>query len=97
MKYEIILYWSEDNHTYIIEVLEQRVVRNAREEIRVQALTHKLTQNRNFPCGNSGTDSIEEYSLSERTTSNRAKRDQFHSSDKLRTRRPGVRIPQGVP
>lgn len=65
MKYEIILYWSEDNHTYIIEVLEQRVVRNAREEIRVQALTHKLTQNRKFFCGNNGEDSTEETPLTE--------------------------------
>jgi hypothetical protein len=60
-------------------------------------LTHKLTQNRKFSCGNNGIGGVKENLIPEQTTPNRAKWVQSHLSDKLRTRRPGVRIPQGVP
>lgn len=62
-----------------------------------QRLTHNLTQNRESPFGNSGMGGIRGYPVSERPASNKAEWGQFHSSDKLRTRRPGVRIPRGVP
>lgn len=63
----------------------------------VLSLTHKLTRNRKFLCGNSGTDRIQEYLISEQTPPNELESIRFNSSDKLRTRRPGGRIPWGVP
>ena len=39
------------------------------------SLTHNLTQNKKFPCGNSGMGSIKEHLISKRTASNRARRD----------------------
>ncbi len=60
-------------------------------------MTHKLTRNRTFPCGDHGINRIKEHPVSERTASNRGEWVRFHSTDKLRTGRPGARIPRGAP
>ncbi len=62
----------------------------------VLLLTQNPTQNRKFLRGNIGTDSISECRNPERTPPNGPESIRFVPLDKLRTRRPGVRIPQGV-
>ena len=59
--------------------------------------TQNLTQNRKIPYGNNGVGRAKEYLDSEHMATNGSKSARYDSSDKLRTRRPGVRIPQGVP